>query len=350
MVQPRKRPGLKEIAAEVGVSPTTVSIVLNGRQKERRISEKVVKEVRAAARRLGYVPDMAARRMRLKEGVRHLILAIMSTYEAPLILLNRVLAGTERFLLGLQDPNLSFSITIEPFHAGKLSEHPGLQSTTRFHGLIISNTLAEDDKFLRENPLPVPTVLFGRRIPGYCSVFAEMDQIGWEAAETFIGIGRKRLALLHPRLLTQTTQARCDAFMKCIKEAGLEPPDEIVADTFAETSAHAAMDAYLKKGGKADALFSISDILAVGAYHALKKRGRRIPDDIAVMGCDDIEYSAFLDPPLSTFTLSHGAMQEEAARLLVRRILGQLDEIVRQSFSATRILRESTGHGNLDLK
>jgi LacI family transcriptional regulator len=188
-------------------------------------------------------------------------------------------------------------------------------------------------------------VLFGRRIPGYCSVFAEMDQIGWEAAETLLQAGRKRLAILRPNLLTQATQARVEAFLKCSGEAGLQTPDDVVADTFSEGGAYAAMKRYLKKGGKADGLFSISDILAVGAYHAIKRRGRRIPEDIAVIGCDDIEYSAFLDPPLSTFSLRHGTMQEEAARLLVRRVLGQLDEIVRQSFSATRILRESTGHG-----
>jgi LacI family transcriptional regulator len=329
----------------VGVSPTTVSIVLNGRHKERRISQKVIQAVRDSARRLGYVPDIAARRMRSKDDVRHLYLAIMSSFEAPLMLLNRLLFGAERFLSGIQDPNLSFSIAIEPFHAGRLRQHPGLRATARFHGLLIANTLPEDDRFLSENPLPVPAVLFGRRVPGYSSVFAEMDQIGWEAAEILRQTGRRRLAILRPKLLTQATQARFDAFLKAAGEAGLAKPDDVVAENFSELAAHEAMRKYLRRDGKADGLFALSDILAVGGYHALKSRGRRIPQDVAVIGCDDMDFSPFLDPPLSTFSLRVSAMQEEAVRLLVRRLLGQLEEIVRQSFSATPVLRESTGHG-----
>ncbi len=102
--------------------------------------------------------------------------------------------------------------------AGRLKDKPGLLDSNRYHGVIITNTLPEDDQFLANARLPYPVVILGRRIASYCCVLESPDFVGRRAAEALLDAGATKLAILHGRSLTHTTANRVAAFERVAKE------------------------------------------------------------------------------------------------------------------------------------
>ena len=162
---------VRSIALHVGVSPATVSTVLANRHEERRLAPATVERIRRAVRELGYVPNIAGRRLRAHDpGVRQIDLAILTTFEAPLFLVSRALRQLQRMADARTGPGRKFSVSIDMFHAGRLHEMPGLLNASRFNGVIITNTLPDDDAFLATTTLPYAVVVLGRRITNYWCV------------------------------------------------------------------------------------------------------------------------------------------------------------------------------------
>jgi LacI family transcriptional regulator len=304
------------IAEHVGVSPAAVSTVLANRHEERRLAAATVERIRQAVRELGYVPNVAARRLRAHDPeVRHMELGILTSFEAPLFLVSRALRQVQRAVDTRSAADRRFSVTIDMFHAGRLREMPGLLSASRFNGVIITNTLPEDDAFLRTTTLPYAVVVQGRRLPNYCCVLETPGQAGKRAAEILLQRGARQLAVLTPTLLTETTADRADAFAAAVKaETGLEPT-RIRAEGITPASGSAAVTAQLQLAG-CGGLFAVTDPLALGAFHAIKRAGRRVPQDIAVVGVGDTEHADFFDPPLTCVGPVYDRVVEEIVTLL----------------------------------
>ena len=235
------------------------------------------------------------------------------------------------------------------FDAGKLCELPGLLDGSRFNGAIIANTVAEDDAFLAENELMTPVVLIGRNIPKHSSVREIPERTGQEAAEILLKADGKNLAVLHAckRLLTQTTNGRLRGFVERAKLLGLSVPAEITSEGSEERHGYLAMKRFLKRGEKINGLYSIRDNLAVGAYRAIKESGLRIPEDIAVIGTGDYPGAPYLDPPLSTFTRSQYSLHEEAVKLLLGHLTGEIKTPTHILIPVIPVLRKSTQRGQL---
>lgn len=166
-MKPAAKPAVTiyELAEHVGLSTATVSSVLANRHVERRIADATVRRIREAAAELGYVPNMAGRRLRAhKSATRQFDLAILTSFEAPLPLVSQALHALQRAVDIQTTAHTRYAVAIEMFHAGKLREKPGLLDANRYHGVIITNTLPEDDQFLAKAKLPYPVIILGRRI------------------------------------------------------------------------------------------------------------------------------------------------------------------------------------------
>ncbi|MCX6951428.1 MAG: LacI family DNA-binding transcriptional regulator, partial [Verrucomicrobia bacterium] len=201
------------IAEHVGVSPSAVSTVLANRHEERRLAPATVEKIRQAVRELGYVPNIAARRLRAHDPeVRHLEIGILTSFEAPLFLVSRVLRQVQRMADARTGPGRRFSVSIDMFHAGRLREMPGLLNASRFNGVIITNTIPADDAFLAATTLPYAVVVLGRRLANYACVLDTPGEIGRRAAEILLARGCRRPVVLVPALLTQSTAERAAAF------------------------------------------------------------------------------------------------------------------------------------------
>lgn len=320
---------------------------MNNRHKQRRISPQTVRKVREAAVEIGYLPNVSARRLRSGGSNRCLTLAVITSYQAPLPLVSASIAALHRLVGQEEYKNIHSTITVEMFDAGKLSELPGLLDGSRFNGAIITNTVAEDDAFIARSQFSVPVVLIGRDIPNYSSVRDSPEKTGQQAAEILVSADSEKLALLHARLLTQTTSSRLKGFFDKAGSFSVKEPSRIVSEGFDEQDGYAAMKRFLAGGHRIDALYSVMDSLAVGAYRAIKESGLCIPKDVAVIGTGDYPIASYLDPPLSTFTRSHYSMQEEAVRLLLGHLTGEIRRPTNVLIPTSAVLRESTQRGQL---
>ena len=310
------------IAEHVGVSASAVSTVLAGRHEERRLAPATVEKIRKAVRDLGYVPNVAARRLRAQDPeVHHIELGILTSFEAPLFLVSRVLRQVQRMADARTGPGRNFSVSIAMFHAGRLREMAGLLDASRFNGVVITNTLPADDAFLATTTLPYAVVVLGRRLPNYTCVLDTPGEIGRRAAEILLGRGAKAPVVLAPALLTQSTAERADAFCAEVREKTGREPARITATGFMPANGAEALRAHLGASRSCDGLYAVTDGLALGAYQAIKDAGRRIPKDIAVVGVGDHEHADFFDPPLTCVGPSNDTIVEQ----VVTQLLGLMN-------------------------
>lgn len=334
------------LADRIGVSVATVSSVLNNRHKQRRISPETVRKVQQAAAEAGYLPNVSARRLRAGPN-RYLVLAVITSYQAPLPLVSATIAILHRLVSERRYQKVHPTITVEMFDAGKLCELPGLLEGSRFNGAIIANTIAQDDAFLAQSQFSIPVVLIGRDVPNYSSVRDQPGRTGQQAAEILVSAESRHLAVLHARLLTQTTQNRLEGFCDKANALGVREPARIVSEGFDERDGYQAMKQFLAQDQKIDGLYSILDSLAVGAYRALKESGFRIPEDVAVIGTGDYPVASYLDPPLSTFSRMQYNLHEEAGRLLLGHLTGEIRSPTHILIPTSPVLRQSTRRGEL---
>ena len=342
----KERVTVQTIADRAGVSIAAVSSVLTNRQVERRISSATVAKVRAISAKLGYLPNINARRLRSGNRQKNnIILAFVTSFEAPLNLASHLIMELRNLVHGsdLDTRGMTFSVMVEMFPAGQLAAMPGLLTGDHFNAAIITNTTPVDDHFLIHSQLPYPVVLVNRTVPRYACV-VEDPAAGALAAKVLIQRKSRKLAVLSGRPLTQTTQRRLASFRQGVARELLPPPAEIVADELTEASAYAAISRWFDRGEMIDGLYAVTDGLAVGAYRAIKERGWLIPRDVAVVGVGDYDLSAFFDPPLSTVGVTRGILGKEAGRSLLRQLEQPgfaLRKVVIPVYSE---LRASTGH------
>jgi LacI family transcriptional regulator len=340
----RERVTVQNIADHAGVSIAAVSSVLNNRQVERRISAETVERIRAASAKLGYLPNISARRLRSGTSEKNnIVLAFVTSFEAPLSLATHLIVELRHLVsVGSGSSGMTFSVLMEMFSAGRLQEMPGLLTGDHFNAALITNTTPEDDQFLIRSHLPFPVVLVNRAIPRYSCV-VEDPEAGGLAAGALLRGRRRHLAVLHGTPLTQTTQNRADSFMRVATSQLGRPPREIVAGQLSEAAAYAAVIRFLERGERIDGLYAVTDGMALGAYHAIKEKGLSIPTDIAVVGVGDYEISAFFDPPLSVVGGQRSELGKEASRLLMRQLEEPGLPPLKVEIPVQAIMRASTG-------
>ncbi len=342
---PSRRISLRDIAAQAKVSLGSVSSVLNNRQLERRIPPETARKIREVAAKLGYLPNINARRLRNNEQTKNnVIIALVTSFEAPIQLVGHFTRTLQTQILAPRYTlNYTFSLMIEMFTAGKLLELPGLLTGDRFNAAILLNTTAEDDQFLSRTQLPYPAVIVNRLISNLPSVFEERGS-GARPAEILVEKKRSHLAVIHGHPLTQSTQNRVESFLHRSAELSGRPAREIIANHLSEEAGYNAMLQYLKTKARCDGLYAVSDALAVGAFRALKEVGQRVPKDVAVIGVGDYEIAPFLEPSLSCVGASQSELAAAASALLFRQLTGKAFSPV-ISVPILENLRASSGHG-----
>ena len=316
----RRMVRIQDIASEVGVSPATVSLVLNNKGNALRISPGVQAAVLEAAQRMGYRPNLSARRLRSStpEG---LILALLTAREASFSLLHSVFAGAQRYA---NESPVPLQITVESFAQGKLSALAGLTNGMRFNGAIIANSGPEDDAFVVSHDLPMPVILFARHTEGHSCVDATDYASGRMAAELLLKRGRRHLCLIRSGQPTQAREDRCRGFIDVAIASGYPPPLEATAPTFDEQGGYTAITTLLSSKQVFDGIFALFDYIAIGAICALRQAIAR-----------------YVEPPLTTFHMPLVEMAYDAAASLVGILLGELKEPICHTFQTTLVERQS---------
>jgi LacI family transcriptional regulator len=318
---------IRDIARQLNLSHTTVSRVLNNRDAIR-IPEATRDRVRAAARELGYRPNLSARA--LVTGRSKLIALQLYRLDSPFAM------EVARRLQALAWED-GYEVLVHEF----LGDNTNLRS-------VVDGVLLLDRIFSPEDSLPraedqIPHVALGAfHVDTIDSVGVDLYTPGLEVMQLLLKAGCKRIAFLGQSQMDPEADGRMAAYRAAMQEAGL-PPIPIEASDHARprSSGYAAMRTFLSGKIAPEAIFCKSDELAVGCYRALRERGLRIPDDVAVIGCDGLDEGLFLPPPLTTLSQPIEALCQQGWQFLKRRMEDR--DLPRQQaiLSATLTLRES---------
>ncbi|NKZ04473.1 LacI family DNA-binding transcriptional regulator [Actinomadura latina] len=314
------RPTLEEVAARAGVGRGTVSRVVNGSP---RVSPQAREAVLRAIEELGYVPNRAARTLVTR---RTDTVALVVAESDQRLFGEPYFAGIIRGISnGLGDTGLQLLLALarSPAEYGRLEEY---LTTQHVDGVLLTSLHAEDPLPAKLEANGVPTVLGGCP-PGLTPVsYVDVDNRSGarEAVGHLISGGRRHIATIAGPQDMGVGIDRLAGYREALADAGL--PEYVAYGDFGEASGLAAAEKLLATEPRLDAVFAASDPMAFGALRILHRRGRRIPDDVAVIGFDDSSAAPLADPPLSTVHQSLEEMGVEMARLLVSRIRGETVE------------------------
>ena len=312
----RKLPTLATVAVVAGVSPATVSRVINNSAP---VTDAARRSVQEAIARLGYVPNRAAR-----------TLVTQRTGSVALVV-------REPIGFGIADPYLS-SMTVAASQslvgtgvqlvlmmAQNHDDHAEVANYVRaghVDGVMLLSVHDDDPlprQLLRDR---IPTVLGGRPMtPLEGCAYVDVDNRGGAeaVARRFVAAGRQRLGVISGPMDMTAGVDRLAGFRDGLRDLGVAPP-ALAYGSFTRASGEEAMRALLAREPELDAVFAASDMMAIGAMTVLKSAGRRIPDDVAIVGFDDIELGQHTEPALTTVAQPIA----EQARLLVDMLVTQI--------------------------
>jgi len=312
----RKRVTSKDVAEKVGVSRTTVSLVLNdvgGIQ----ISPETRQKVITAAKQLEYVPNAAAQALagRRTKAIG-LVLTRTQHHIATDTFLPKIISG---LLTTAKKQNIRILIDwVEPEHQD--TAYFELARTDRIDGMILSTPRLDDNGLKALESVDIPTVLMGS-ISGLDLPFVDVDnaKAAEKATAYLIGLGHKNIACISsaPREYTATPE-RVGGYKKALSKMNIPINNNLVqyAD-FDPESGYECMKSIMQSGDPFTAAFVASDNVAIGAKSALREANLRIPDDISIVGFDDIPWAKYSDPPLTTVQLPAESLAESACTLLL---------------------------------
>lgn len=336
---PMKRANSLDVAQLAGVSRTTVSFVLNNVPGVA-ISEATRKRVLEAARSLNYHPNAAGRKL-VSGKSRTLGLVLCQSPEQVFAdsLLPQVLLG-----VGQAAMQVGYQVLLRPTETSDPFNYIKTIRENFVDGIVLSGPRQDDPEIIRLYEEGFPVMLMGQ-LPGSEVPFVDVDaSAGAEAATNhLLERGRRRIAIITNAPLTYTSaRQRRDGYLHALTSAGIEYDDTLLQEgNFTPESGYQAMMALLSNGSHPDAVFVASDVVAKGAMLAIKRSGLRIPEDLAIVGFDDIPLAEYFDPPLTTFHLPAYGLGWAAGDRLIRLVqneglddkgvLMQSDLIVRES-------------------
>lgn len=313
----RGQPTLEEVAAHAGVGRGTVSRVVNNSPRVRESTRELVER---AIAELGYIPNRAA----------------------------RALAGNRTDAVALVIPETEKRFFAEPYFSDVLhGVGTGLADTEMQLLLTLVRTEKERRRFLQyaragrvdgvlmvsvhgSDPLPdllaetgMPTVLSGRRTADESVSYVDSDNVDGarSAVRHLAETGRRRIATITGPLDMYVAQCRLGGYREAVAAAGGgADPSWTAHGDFTEESGRRAMTELLARHPDLDAVFAASDVMAAGALHSLRAAGRRVPEDVAVVGFDDSPIAAHTDPPLTSVRQPVEEMGRAMARVLLEAI------------------------------
>ncbi|CAL9453669.1 LacI family DNA-binding transcriptional regulator [Streptomyces sp. enrichment culture] len=291
------RPTLEEVAARAGVGRGTVSRVINGSP---RVSDATRAAVEAAVAELGYVPNTAARALAAnRTDAIALVVPEPETRFFAEPYFSDIVKGVGA---ELSDTEMQLLLIF----AGSDRERRRLAQYLAAHrvdGVLLVSVHADDPLPDLLSQLEIPAVISGPRSAAETLTSVDSDNYGGarSAVEHLLSRGRRRIAHITGRLDVYGAQRRVDGYRAALAEAGHDVDESLIEPgDFSEDGGVRAMTALLDRHPDLDAVFAASDVTAAGARQVLRAAGRRIPDDVALVGYDDSAIARHMEPPLTS--------------------------------------------------
>ncbi len=302
---------IKDIAKRIGVSHSTVSRALRG---DPLISFETAKRIRQAAKEMAYLPSAAARS--LKTNRSQVLGVIVSSIDDPFF--SEIVFGIEE---AAQEAGYRLFIAASQHDPAREQKIVQAMMEHRTDGVIICSSSFSSDqgRQLLEYGFPIVVVNHQGAENFHYSIFHDDINGSRQVTRHLIDLGHRKVAYLGNSLSGRTTLDRLAGFQAEMQAAGLTIPDEYVYHV-AGNSPQFGMDGsnyLLNLKQPPTAIVCFNDMLAIGVLKSCRQAGLNVPDDISVTGFDNITFSAYTHPPLTTFDQPKQSIGSEAARLLL---------------------------------
>ena len=317
---------IRDVAARAGVSVATVSRVLNGKAVVR---EETLRQVRAAAAALSYVPNVAARSLSIRRS--HTIGIVLPDVHGEFF--SEVIRGVD-----VAARRAGYHILVSGSHsdAGEMLEVLAAMRG-RVDGLVVMAPDVARASLHRSLPADLPLVLLNSTDDGRDAI--TIDNYGGARAmmRHLIGLGHAHVAFVKGPAQNADARERLRGFRQEIRGLGAAAAPRLeLAGDFTEASGHAAAQAILGLSPRPTAIFAANDAMAVGALAALAEAGVAVPGEMSVTGFDDIPIARYVAPPLTTIRVDIADLGRRAFNLLLDAMerpaaSGRRDRITRQS-------------------
>jgi LacI family transcriptional regulator len=335
-----KKPGqkpvaitLKAVAQHLGLTPGTISAVLNDSPSARSIPQDTKNRIHAAAKELNYRPNFFARTLRNKRTYTIGVIAeeIGDSYSSPII------SGIEQYL---RTRDYFFLTVVHRHDPALLSRYSQLLSERGVEGIITVDTTVQEAPML-----PTVAVAGHKKLKGVTNIVLDHERAAVLALNHFKELNHERVAFMRGNPLSADSKDRWDAICRVAAQIGMKmDPDLILhidTDDATPMLGYPIAKQLLARNQPFTALFAYNDISAIGAIRALQEHGLRVPHDVSVMGFDDIPGAMFHTPSLTTVRQPLNRMGEVAAQTLLERIEGKTDDS-EIAIEPELVVREST--------
>jgi LacI family transcriptional regulator len=338
-----KKPGqkpqvitLKAVAQHLGLTPGTVSAVLNDSPSARSIPQETKNRIRAAAKELNYRPNFFARTLRNKRTYTIGVIAeeIGDSYSSPII------SGIEQYL---RKRDYFFLTVVHRHDAALLSRYSQLLSERGVEGIITVDTTVQEAPML-----PTVAIAGHRKLKGVTNIVLDHERAAVLALNHLKDLHHQRIAFMKGNPISSDSMDRWDAICRVAAQLGIcIDPDltvQIDADDPTPMLGYPFAKQLIARRKPFTAIFAYNDISAIGAIRALQENGLRVPQDISVLGFDDIPGAAFHSPSLTTVRQPLNRMGEVAAQTLLDRIEGKKEYPSEIAIEPELVVRESTAN------
>jgi DNA-binding LacI/PurR family transcriptional regulator len=336
-----KKPGqksevitLKAVAQHIGLTPGTVSAVLNDSPSARSIPQETKNRIHAAAKELNYRPNFFARTLRNKRTYTIGVIAeeIGDSYSSPII------SGIEQYL---RKRDYFFLTVVHRHDPVLLARYSQLLSERGVEGIITVDTTVQEAP-----SLPTVAVAGHKKLKGVTNITLDHVRAAVLALNHLKSLSHERIAFMRGNPVSSDAKDRWDAICQVAADIGMKIDPELTVQI--NTDDPTPMLGYpftkqlLARNKPFTALFAYNDISAIGAIRALREHGLSVPQDVSVIGFDDIPGAAFYTPSLTTVRQPLNRMGDVAAQVLLERIEGKKEYPPDIAIEPELIVREST--------
>jgi DNA-binding LacI/PurR family transcriptional regulator len=326
---------LKTIAEHLGLTPGTVSAALNNSAAARSIPEHTKQRILDAARELQYRPNFFARTLRLQRTFTVGVIAseIGDAYGS------QVINGIEQYL---QKRNYFFLTVVHRHDPNLLASYSQLLLSRGVEGFITVDTSVSEAP-----PIPTVAVAGHQPVAGVTNIVLDHKKAVRLALEHLNGLGHKEIAFLRGQTFSSDSASRWAAICEVAEELAIRIRPELTVQIegtdSSPTIGYPVGKELLARGKPFTALFAYNDISAIGSIWAFREAGLRVPEDISVVGFDDIPGTAFANPALSTVRQPLIRMGQIAAQTVVDQIEGRGEYVPEIAIEPEFVVRSSTG-------
>lgn len=327
---------IRDVAERAEVSTATVSHVLNG---TRYVSPQLTERVQTAMVELDYQPDAVAQSLRRRKTLTLglLVPSVEIPFFASVAYSIERSAAANGYNIILC--NSDWEMTTEQGHLRDLLAR-------RVDGLICISASMGATEIGPVIEGGTPVVMFERRMPdvGLDAVGIDNELGAYKATRHLLELGHRRIAVVQGMVISTVSDERLNGYRRALDEASVPVDDTLLfSGNFLPDTGWQATDQFLAQEKRPTAIFAFNDLMAFGVLHRLNQLRLRVPQDVAVVGFDDIPLSSYMSPGLTTLRQPLRKMGQRAVDLLLQRIAGEGPEKARYiMFEPELIVRGST--------